>query len=277
MHETTHRATWSDVTIGSALLTTGSGPIVNSVCRAMVRYTDLRGVILSKNREAPRRWKKFRKYGVWYALQYVTSRLLNVVTANGNIRTILPEAVIVRTWEERQDQQSIMEWLLRLRADFAVVCGLHHILSKRFFSRFKYCINVHPSLLPVYRGPEPIIWGLLDKSPVFGITLHLVDEGIDTGDIICQRAADRPTLPLSFIVQMRLANMVPDLIKCAVEQMQAGELHPRRQEGGFYLPTATLANRRLRDQRRGSKSQRVSPYQNFSTFHLGSFMGSQLQ
>lgn len=48
------------------------------------------------------------------------------------------------------------------------------------------CINVHPSLLPRYRGPNPYYWALANRETKSGVTVHFIDEGIDTGDIILQ-------------------------------------------------------------------------------------------
>ena len=47
-------------------------------------------------------------------------------------------------------------------------------------------VNIHPSLLPFYRGPVPTAWAILNNESEFGITLHKVDAGIDTGDILFQ-------------------------------------------------------------------------------------------
>lgn len=48
-------------------------------------------------------------------------------------------------------------------------------------------LNLHPSLLPDYRGPEPLFWQLRDGAPA-GVTVHVMDEGLDTGDIVAQAA-----------------------------------------------------------------------------------------
>ena len=48
------------------------------------------------------------------------------------------------------------------------------------------CLNLHPSLLPAYRGPYPVFWQLKNGEPKTGITLHLVNEEIDSGDIVLQ-------------------------------------------------------------------------------------------
>ena len=232
--------------IRSALLTTGFGPIVKYVYKTLMQHTDLRVVVLSK--KASSRWKKLNVYGLWYTLQYLISRIIYSMTGSTNIRPILPAEIGVRIWKSRKDQDYMREWLKNLDINVVFVCDFPHILPKEFFTKFKYCINIHPSLLPNYRGPKPIIWGLLDKSSEFGITLQLIDEGIDTGDIICQRAIGNPILPLSILVEMKLAKILPELIKFTIGQMQLNNLHTRKQEGGFYLSFPTLANRRIRKQ-----------------------------
>ena len=54
------------------------------------------------------------------------------------------------------------------------------------------CINVHPSLLPKYRGAAPIQWALINGEKETGITIMLLDESEDTGDIILLRARTHP-------------------------------------------------------------------------------------
>ena len=51
-------------------------------------------------------------------------------------------------------------------------------------------VNVHPSLLPYYRGPVPTAWAILNNEKEFGITIHKIDAGIDTGDILVQSTHD---------------------------------------------------------------------------------------
>ena len=50
------------------------------------------------------------------------------------------------------------------------------------------CLNIHPSLFPKYRGPDPIFWQLYNNEPATGVTLHLVSADIDAGPIISQKA-----------------------------------------------------------------------------------------
>jgi methionyl-tRNA formyltransferase len=54
------------------------------------------------------------------------------------------------------------------------------------------CLNVHPSLLPANRGPEPLFWTFREGCEQTGVTIHLIDEGLDSGVIVAQEAIDIP-------------------------------------------------------------------------------------
>jgi methionyl-tRNA formyltransferase len=54
------------------------------------------------------------------------------------------------------------------------------------------CLNVHPSLLPANRGPEPLFWAFRDGSGRTGVTIHVMDEGLDSGAIVAQEAIEIP-------------------------------------------------------------------------------------
>ena len=80
------------------------------------------------------------------------------------------------------------EYLIRkLKPDLISVCHFQKILKKNIIQIPLYgCINLHPSLLPNYRGLSPQHWPIINGDIETGITVHFVDEGIDTGDIILQ-------------------------------------------------------------------------------------------
>ena len=74
-----------------------------------------------------------------------------------------------------------------LNADLAVVCSFNYKVPKVFLDSVKDgFVNVHPSLLPNYRGANPYSAVLINNESETGVTLHFMDEGFDTGDIISQ-------------------------------------------------------------------------------------------
>jgi methionyl-tRNA formyltransferase len=79
--------------------------------------------------------------------------------------------------------------LTGLRPDLIVVACFPFILPAAVLQLPRYgCLNLHPSLLPAYRGPIPIFWMARQGEPQAGVTLHFMDEGVDTGDIVAQTA-----------------------------------------------------------------------------------------
>lgn len=76
--------------------------------------------------------------------------------------------------------------LKEISPDIIVVIAYGQILKKEVLDIPKYgCINIHASLLPKYRGAAPINWAIIDGEEETGVTIMEVDEGLDTGDMLC--------------------------------------------------------------------------------------------
>lgn len=87
----------------------------------------------------------------------------------------------------RMKDEALLERLNSEKADFFVVVSYGKILPKEILDMPKFgCINIHASLLPEYRGAAPIQWSIIDGKKKTGITTMLMDEGLDTGDILKQ-------------------------------------------------------------------------------------------
>jgi phosphoribosylglycinamide formyltransferase-1 len=85
------------------------------------------------------------------------------------------------------------DWLEEQSIDLLVLAGFMEILSEGFVRRFTgRMINVHPSLLPAFPGVRAIEQAIDYGVRQMGVTVHFVDEGVDTGRIILQRAVDLP-------------------------------------------------------------------------------------
>jgi len=88
---------------------------------------------------------------------------------------------------------AMAEWLVEQGAGLVVLAGYMQLLDARFLGRFpQRVINVHPALLPAFPGIGSVEQALAYGVKVFGVTVHFVDEGVDTGPIILQRAIDLP-------------------------------------------------------------------------------------
>jgi len=84
--------------------------------------------------------------------------------------------------------ETFLESLKSLNLDIAVVCSFNYKIPKVVLDIPKDgFINVHPSLLPKYRGGNPYSAVIMNNEKETGVTLHLMDEGFDTGDILLQK------------------------------------------------------------------------------------------
>jgi phosphoribosylglycinamide formyltransferase-1 len=89
--------------------------------------------------------------------------------------------------------QALADWLAERGAKLVVLAGYMELLSPQFLERFpSSVINVHPSLLPAFPGLRAIEQALAYGVKVFGVTVHFVDEGTDSGPVILQRAVELP-------------------------------------------------------------------------------------
>jgi phosphoribosylglycinamide formyltransferase 1 len=89
---------------------------------------------------------------------------------------------------ERRDQE-LAEWLGERGVELVVLAGYMRLLSEPFLDRFPgRILNVHPSLLPSFPGAHAVEDALAHGVKVTGATVHFVDQGIDTGPIVLQKA-----------------------------------------------------------------------------------------
>jgi phosphoribosylglycinamide formyltransferase 1 len=97
-------------------------------------------------------------------------------------------------YADREARDAAMaEWLADRGARLVVLAGYMELLSPAFLERFpEAVINVHPSLLPAFPGLRAIEQALAYGVKVFGVTVHLVDAGLDSGPVILQRALELP-------------------------------------------------------------------------------------
>jgi phosphoribosylglycinamide formyltransferase 1 len=83
--------------------------------------------------------------------------------------------------------RELADWLQLRGVDFVVLAGYMHLLTPAFLDRFRArIVNVHPSLLPQFPGAQAIADALTAGADTTGVTIHYVDEGLDTGAVIRQ-------------------------------------------------------------------------------------------
>lgn len=109
--------------------------------------------------------------------QILTPPPVKVVALENNITLHQPKSL--------KNSTSVLDVLKEIKPDAIVVVAYGRILPKEILQLPRYgCINVHGSLLPKHRGASPIQWSIVCGDKTTGVTTMLMDEGIDTGDML---------------------------------------------------------------------------------------------
>jgi methionyl-tRNA formyltransferase len=100
------------------------------------------------------------------------------------------------------------------------------------------CLNLHPSLLPAYRGPAPLFWQFRQGERQTGITLHVMDERLDAGDILLQAPLPLRDGLTGLEAEALLAEQGGQLMLEALDLLGRDALTPRKQDesAGSYFP-----------------------------------------
>jgi methionyl-tRNA formyltransferase len=115
--------------------------------------------------------------------------------------------------------------LAAYQPDLLVIYGFNWILPAAVFRLPRLgTINIHRSLLPRYRGAAPVLWAIRNGDPEIGVTVHRVDDGVDTGPILAQRGG----IPLDEdltqeSLRARLAPVVRELLTVALARVANGD------------------------------------------------------
>lgn len=125
----------------------------------------------------------------------------------------------------RVKEESAIEKIRAMEPDVIVVVAFGQILNKPILDMPKYgCVNVHASLLPKYRGSAPIQWAVINGEKESGVTTQLMNEGVDTGDILMMDKLTLDEKETGGSLFDRLADMGADLLIKTLEAMENGTI-----------------------------------------------------
>lgn len=128
--------------------------------------------------------------------------------------------------------EAFIEQIRSLHPEFIITAAYGKILPKQILDIPKHgCLNVHASLLPKYRGPAPIQHALLNGEKTTGVSIMLMDEGVDTGDIILQKAIEIEDADTSATLFDKLSKLGASLLLEAMQGLRNGTLSPVPQTG----------------------------------------------
>jgi len=124
--------------------------------------------------------------------------------------------------------EALADFLDARGVDLLVLAGFMELLSAGFVRRFEgRIINVHPSLLPAFPGLRPIEQALEYGVRVTGVTVHFVDEGIDSGPILLQEAIELPYAADIADAEQRIHAVEHRLLPEAIRMIARGGLGER--------------------------------------------------
>lgn len=139
---------------------------------------------------APRNSKTNQKSLIFKALKNVYSIFKKEAKT---LKSYSQEKDILYYYMDNGSDKNLEQWVKDISPDVTVVYSMSQLLKENIFDIPKYgTINLHPALLPSYRGPNPDFWMYYDGVKEAGVTVHYIDKGEDTGDIIYQEKYDFP-------------------------------------------------------------------------------------
>jgi phosphoribosylglycinamide formyltransferase 1 len=158
----------------------------------------------------------------------------------------VPTAVFARSQyaDRAARDEALAAWLIDRGARLVVLAGYMELLGEQFLERFPAAvINVHPSLLPAFPGLHAIEQALDYGAKIFGVTVHFVDAGVDSGPVILQSALEFPDARDPAEVLAALRPLEHALLPEAVRLFAGGRLsldpaNPRQVLLGGSGPTA---------------------------------------
>lgn len=148
-----------------------------------------------------------------------------------------------------------IDQLRALAPDSIIVVAYGQILSREILQiPAKGCINVHASLLPSYRGAAPIHWAVMKGETRTGVTTMLMDEGLDTGDILLKREVLISDEATTGEIHDELAVLGGELLIDTLKELEMGSLNPIPQTGeSNYAPLLKREHERLDWSRRAAE------------------------
>lgn len=145
-----------------------------------------------------------------------------ILAEQHNIAVLQPEKI--RTEE-------FLSQLQDFSPDLICVTAYGKILPKSILDLPRHgCINVHASLLPKYRGAAPINWSIVKGETETGVTTMLMDEGMDTGDMLLKKAIRIEDEDDAGSLSEKLSQLGGSLLLETISQLQEGKLTPVKQD-----------------------------------------------
>lgn len=229
-------------------------PVSIAVLDALARATDLRVTVLASQPHRRGFADTFRRTYDQHGLGTIWRGGLRLVAAklrlalrsfgvplkgHGSLSEVAETHGLEVLPTTRINAKATVEALQARRPDLLLVAAFDQILKAPILAVPRQgCVNVHPSLLPARRGPNPFYWVIAEGDARTGVTFHRIDEGIDTGDLLLQEAFEVARGETEASLQRRSANVAARLAPDVVRALRDGtvQARPQPEEGASYDP-----------------------------------------
>jgi len=132
---------------------------------------------------------------------------------------------------ETMRSSEVVGKLARFQPELIIVAAFAAILPLEVLSLPKFaCLNVHPSLLPRHRGPSPVANAILCGDELTGVSIMLMDAGLDTGPILAQKKVEISFMDTTGSLSSKLADAGAELLLETLPKWLGGELRPQAQD-----------------------------------------------
>ena len=151
-------------------------------------------------------------------------------------------------WVDKMVEDQIAP-IRALAPDLILVGGFGIILKRPFLEIPRLgCVNVHSSLLPAHRGPNPFSAAILAGDTESGVTFHVIDEGVDTGGIVRQFPFPLEPADTQFGVYGRACDVARENVVAVLDEIEGNGLNsvPQDLSGGSYDKKLTHADVEIR-------------------------------
>jgi methionyl-tRNA formyltransferase len=171
-----------------------------------------------------------------FLLQKYQKDTFIVITTSRNEISALAEKFLVSTFSIDISSSQVTE--IHEKVDLGILAWWPRIINSDLIEISKNgFINLHPSLLPNNRGKHPNFWAIVEENP-FGVSIHKVDEGIDSGPIIAQEKIEYDWSDTGETLYRKAQRVIVDLFQKTYPEIVSGKYRLQNQElntGTFHM------------------------------------------
>jgi len=172
------------------------------------------------------------------ALQYLLRKKENIIAVitpyltkkNRRFENVIKTAIEFGIPVFPVKKNDVTPTLKKINYDILISCGFSYIIDKKAIEKANFAINVHPTLLPKYRGyrSEPYI--IIHGETTTGVTIHLLTDEMDKGDILAQKEFKITPFDTTKSIYRKCREIEPPLLYSVIQQIKSGNVQPYSQD-----------------------------------------------